>query len=76
MSAATNTWSVFVEKLSSDLPQVSAYFQAGGLVDAVVNQGLPAPIDIQVSDNDLDEGHAIAIKLALQLKTQKGVATS
>ncbi len=61
------------EKLSSDLPQVSAYFQAGGLVDAVVNQGLPAPIDIQVSDNDLDEGHAIAIKLALQLKTQKGV---
>ena len=26
----------------------ATYFQTGGLVDAVVNQGLPAPIDIQV----------------------------
>ena len=56
-------------KLASDLPQVSASFQAGGLVDAVVNQGLPAPLDIQVSDNDLDEGMGIARKMALQLKS-------
>src|SRR5579862_8289566 len=30
-------------KLRADLPELSTYFQAGGLVDAVVNQGLPAP---------------------------------
>jgi hydrophobic/amphiphilic exporter-1 (mainly G- bacteria), HAE1 family len=61
-------------KLASDLPQVSAYFQAGGLVDAVVNQGLPAPLDIQVSDNDLAEGYGIARNLALKLKESKNVS--
>jgi len=59
------------EKLATDLPQLSAYFQAGGLVDSVINQGLPAPLDIQVSDNDMDEGYGIARKVALQLKGSK-----
>ena len=45
------------QKLASDMPQLSTYLQAGGLVDSVVNQGLPAPLDIQVSDNDLGEGY-------------------
>jgi multidrug efflux pump subunit AcrB len=62
------------KKLASDLPEVSAYFQAGGLVDSVVNQGLPAPLDIQVSDNDLHEGNAIARQMALQLKASKLVS--
>ena len=39
------------EKLSREMPELSTYFQAGGLVDRVINQGLPAPIDIQVSSN-------------------------
>jgi len=55
-------------KLANDLPQLSIYLQAGGLVDSVVNQGLPAPLDIQVSDNDLNEGMAIAQNMALRLK--------
>ena len=62
------------EKLASDLPQLSIYLQAGGLVDSVVNQGLPAPLDIQVSDNNLDEGYSIARNLALQLKGSKLVS--
>jgi len=61
-------------RLANDLPQVSAYFQAGGLVDSVVNQGLPAPLDIQVSDSDLGEGYAIAQKMALQLKASTNVS--
>jgi multidrug efflux pump subunit AcrB len=61
-------------KLADDLPEVSAYFQAGGLVDSVVNQGLPAPLDIQVSDNNLNEGNDIARQLALQLKGSKLVS--
>jgi len=55
-------------KMAKDLPELSAYFQAGGLVDSVVNQGMPAPIDIQVSDNNLEQGYAIARNLSLQLK--------
>ena len=62
------------QKLASDLPQLSAYFQAGGLVDSVMNQGLPAPLDIQVSDNDLREGYGIARRLALQLTGSKRVS--
>ena len=61
-------------KLTTDLPELSTYFQAGGLVDSVVNQGLPAPLDIQVSDNDLFEGYGIARNLALQLKASKRVS--
>jgi multidrug efflux pump subunit AcrB len=61
-------------KLATDLPELSAYFQAGGLVDSVINQGLPAPLDIQVSDNDMNEGYGIARKLALQLKGSKRVS--
>ncbi|MGB8323458.1 MAG: efflux RND transporter permease subunit [Candidatus Acidiferrum sp.] len=61
-------------KLAEELPQLSIYLQAGGLVDSVVNQGLPAPLDIQVSDNDLVEGYGIARKIALQLKGSKRVS--
>ncbi len=61
-------------RLARDLPQLSTYFQAGGLVDAVVNQGLPAPLDIQVSDNDMHEAHRIAKELAVQLKSSRNVS--
>jgi multidrug efflux pump subunit AcrB len=61
-------------KLANDLPELSTYFLAGGLVDSVVNQGLPAPLDIQVSDNDLQEGYGIARQIAIQLKGSKRVS--
>ena len=37
------------QALARDMPQLTTYFQSGGMVDAVLNQGLPAPIDVQVS---------------------------
>src|SRR5271166_1576696 len=33
--------------LADQMPELAIYFQSGGLVDSVVNRGLPAPIDIQ-----------------------------
>ena len=48
----------------SDLPQISAYFQTGGLVDAIINQGMPAPLDIQVSSMDMNVAHDIAARIA------------
>jgi multidrug efflux pump subunit AcrB len=36
-------------RMREELPHLSAYFQSGGLADAVLNLGLPAPIDVQVS---------------------------
>jgi multidrug efflux pump subunit AcrB len=61
-------------RLRSDLPELSTYFQAGGLVDAVINQGLPAPFDIQVSDNNSHEAHRIAEEIAQKLRGSRGVS--
>ena len=61
-------------KLASDMPELTTYFQAGGLVDSVINQGLPAPIDIQVSGNDLDQSFGIALAIARQLKGLRTVS--
>ena len=60
-------------QLSEKLPQLSTYFQSGGLVDAVINLGLPAPIDIQVSGNNLDEVYNTATTLAQPVRQLKDV---
>jgi multidrug efflux pump subunit AcrB len=56
------------EKLATDFPDVATYFQAGGLVDSVVNQGKPAPIDIQIGGNNLQQAYALALATAAKLK--------
>src|SRR5579862_3706126 len=61
-------------RLAAEMPELTTYFQAGGLVDSVINQGLPAPIDIQVSGNDLDQSFAIAQQIAVQVKRLKNVS--
>jgi multidrug efflux pump subunit AcrB len=61
-------------KLRDDLPQLTTYFQTGGLVDAVVNLGLPAPIDIQVQGYNLKEAYATASTLAAKIRNLKGVS--
>ena len=61
-------------KLASDLPQLSTYFQTGGLVDSVVNQGMPAPIDIQVSGNNQQATYSVARELATKLRANRDVS--
>jgi multidrug efflux pump subunit AcrB len=61
-------------RLQSELPQLAAYFQTGGLVDAVLNLGLPAPIDIQVTGSNLEATHALATELAAKLRALPGVS--
>ena len=60
-------------RLQKELPQVAAYFQTGGLVDAVLNLGLPAPLDIQVSGNNLEAAHDTAVTLAQKIRALPGV---
>ena len=55
-SAASNTWTACASGCRRELPQVAAYFQTGGLVDAILNLGMPAPLDIQVSGMDIEAG--------------------
>jgi multidrug efflux pump subunit AcrB len=53
---------------------VGAYFQTGGLVDAIVNLGLPAPLDIQVSGTNMLAAHQIAVEIARQVRAMPGVS--
>jgi multidrug efflux pump subunit AcrB len=61
-------------RIAAQLPQLRTYFQSGGLVDAVLNQGMPAPIDVQVSGMDLKTNDKIAQDLARQIRAAKGVS--
>ncbi len=60
--------------LRNDVPELSAYFQSGGLVDSVLNLGLPAPIDVQVSGMNLEKTYDAASAIAKQIRRVKGVS--
>ncbi len=62
------------QRISSELPQLRTYFQSGGLVDSVLNQGMPAPIDVQVSGMDLKTDDRIAQDMARQIKALPNVS--
>src|SRR5262249_3042288 len=62
------------KRIQDDMPEMSAYFQSGGLVDAVLNLGLPAPIDVQVAGSNLDKDYATALKLSREIRNVPGVA--
>jgi multidrug efflux pump subunit AcrB len=62
------------ERLAREMPELTAYFQAGGLVDSVINQGLPAPIDVQVSSNEMRGAFDLATKLSQKIKSLPNVS--
>jgi len=62
------------QRLASEMPEVIAYFQSGGLVDAVLNMGMPAPIDVQVTGSSLHKSYGTAIALAAKIRQIPGVA--
>ena len=61
-------------RVQKELPEVSAFFQTGGLVDAVINQGVPAPINVQVSGPDVQTAHAVASEIARKVRALPGVS--
>jgi len=62
------------EQVARELPELRTYFQSGGLVDAVLNQGAPAPLDVQVSGSDLEADDRVAEDLARQFRAVAGVS--
>ena len=62
------------ERLRKELPQLAAYFQTGGLVDAILNLGLPAPLNIQVTGSNLEKAHEVAIEIARKTRALPGVS--
>jgi HAE1 family hydrophobic/amphiphilic exporter-1 len=60
--------------METQIPELTTYFQSGGLVDAVLNLGLPAPIDIQVTGSDLKQTYATAETIRERVKVLPGVS--
>ncbi len=61
-------------RLRQEVPEVQAFFQTGGLVDSVVNQGKPAPFDIRVSTANLKAGYAVAQQIASKARGLRRVS--
>jgi multidrug efflux pump subunit AcrB len=66
-----------MEKVKNDLaaqfPDVRAFFQSGSMVDAILNSGMPAPIDVQVNTRDLDLTYNTALDLARRFRRLPGI---
>jgi multidrug efflux pump subunit AcrB len=61
-------------RIAQEMPELRTYFQSSGIVDAVLNQGVPAPFDLQVSGIDMGTDNQIAQKLLQQIKGLPGVS--
>jgi len=58
--------------LPREFPGVSFYFLPADIVSQILNFGLPAPIDIQLSGPNVEANHAFATNLLGQLQTIPG----
>jgi hydrophobic/amphiphilic exporter-1 (mainly G- bacteria), HAE1 family len=60
-------------RLAAEFPDVRAFFQSGSMVDAILNSGMPAPIDVQVNTRDLDLTYNTAQELSQRIRRLPGV---
>ena len=61
------------DRLATEFPDVRAFFQSGSMVDAILNSGMPAPIDVQVNTRDLNLTYNTAQDLAQRIRRLPGV---
>jgi HAE1 family hydrophobic/amphiphilic exporter-1 len=61
------------KQMQSDYPEIRTFFSSGSMVDAILNMGMPAPIDIQVSGKHLKQTYDIAQDLAGRIRGLPGV---
>lgn len=61
-------------RMEEDTPELSAFFSSGSLVDSVVNMGMPAPIDLQISGLDLHDDFRTALDISERIRHMPNVA--
>jgi multidrug efflux pump subunit AcrB len=62
------------QRLNKSFPGVMFYFPPADIVSQILNFGLPAPIDIQITGRDVEANHDFANDLLKQLNTVTGIA--
>ena len=60
-------------RIASDYPDLRTFFSSGSMVDAVLNMGLLAPLDIQISSPDLRQAYQVALDMAQKIRGFRGV---
>ena len=61
------------QKIASQFPDIRTFLSSGSMVDAILNTGMAAPIDVQVSSPDLNQIYGIAQNLAGRIREIHGV---
>jgi multidrug efflux pump subunit AcrB len=59
--------------LAASYPNLRTFFTSGSMVDAVLNSGMPAPIDLQVSASDLNRTYSVAQELVARIRRLPGI---
>ncbi len=60
-------------EIASQYPDLRTFFSSGSMVDAILNMGMPAPIDVQVSSRDLDAPTTPREDLAARIRKLSGI---
>ncbi len=55
-------------EMTAQFPEIRTFFSSGSMVDAILNSGMPAPIDVQVSSPRLSQIYPIAQDLASRIR--------
>jgi multidrug efflux pump subunit AcrB len=61
-------------RMEQEMPELTAFFSSGSLVDSVVNMGMPAAIDVQVSGLDLKNDFRTALDISERIGHMRNVA--
>jgi multidrug efflux pump subunit AcrB len=61
------------KEIASKFPDVRAFFSSGSMVDSILNMGMPAPIDVQVSGRHPHQFQPIVQELAGNIRQLPGV---
>ncbi|MGA2599610.1 MAG: efflux RND transporter permease subunit, partial [Bryobacteraceae bacterium] len=59
--------------IQSQYPELRTFVQSGSMVDAVLNTGMPAPIDVEVTSPNLAENYSLAEEIASRIGRLSGV---
>ncbi len=59
--------------IARQFPEVRTFVQTGSMVDATLNSGMPAPIDVQVTGRNSRQDYQLAQELGSQIRKLPGV---
>ncbi len=59
--------------IASNFPEIRTFFSSGSMQEAILNSGMPAPIDVQITGRSYHDDYAITRKLPAEIRKMPGV---